>query len=109
MGVGALAIPGIGALFIAGPIAAALGLTGVAATTVSGALSGAVAGGLVGGLVGLGFSHEDAELYERRIRSGDIMVAVTLRDELRDEEVVRDAFSKHGAQEVRTIREAVHA
>ena len=47
-------------------IAAALGLTGVAATTVSGALTGALAGGLIGALTGLGFTKEDAELYQRK-------------------------------------------
>jgi hypothetical protein len=46
--VAAMVIPGLGTLFIGGPIVAALGLTGAAATTVSGAATGAVAGGLVG-------------------------------------------------------------
>src|ERR1700704_4739438 len=41
VGIGVLTIPGLGALFVAGPIAAALGLAGAAATTVSGALTGA--------------------------------------------------------------------
>ena len=44
-GIGVLAIPGIGGLFIGGPIAAAFGLTGAAATTATGALTGALAGG----------------------------------------------------------------
>ncbi len=108
VGVGALAIPGIGGIFIAGPLAAALGLTGAAATTVSGALTGALAGGLVGALVGLGFSKEDAELYEQRLRFGDILVAVSLRDELHDEDMVRDVFTRHNAEEVRVLREVVH-
>lgn len=109
VGIGALAIPGIGALFIAGPIATALGLTGVAATTVSGALSGALAGGLIGALVGLGFSKEDAELYERRIKAGDVLVAVTVRAAVVAEREVRDIFDLHGAEEVRMFNQPVTA
>jgi len=76
VGVGALALPGIGALFIGGPLAAALGLTGAAATTASGALTGALAGGLVGGLVGLGVPEEEARHYEERIKEGAVLLAV---------------------------------
>ena len=108
VGVGALAIPGIGALFIAGPIAAALGLTGAAATTVGGALSGALAGGLLGGLMGLGFSKDDAELYERRIKAGDILVAVSVHDAT-SADGVQKILANNGAQEVRTLHEAVAA
>ncbi len=109
VGIGALAIPGVGALFIAGPIAAALGLTGVAATTVSGALSGALAGGLLGALIGLGFTKEDAELYERRIKAGDVLVAATVHETGVTETAVREVFNMHGAQEVRLLRDGVKA
>ena len=43
IGIGAIAIPGIGGLLIGGPIAVALGLGGAAATTVSGAFLGSKA------------------------------------------------------------------
>ena len=103
VGIGALAIPGIGALFVAGPIAAALGLTGAAATTVSGALTGALAGGLIGALTGLGFSKEDAELYESRIKAGDAFVAVSIRNDVLAEQEVNAIFTKHGADQIRTV------
>lgn len=62
VGVGVLALPGIGALFVAGPLAAVLGLAGTAATTVSGALIGSLVGGIVGALVGLGLAEEEVDL-----------------------------------------------
>jgi hypothetical protein len=76
IGVGAITLPGVGGLLIAGPIAASLGLTGATATTVSGALTGALAGGVVGALVGLGVPKETAQLYETGLQEGGIILAV---------------------------------
>jgi hypothetical protein len=67
-------LPGLGTLFVAGPIAAALGFTGAAATTVAGAATGLAAGGLIGALAHLGVSKEDAVVYEDLIRKGDVLV-----------------------------------
>src|SRR5262249_54180474 len=72
-GIGTLAIPGAGPFIAAGPIMAALG----------GAAVGAAAGGLVGALVGLGMPEYEARLYEGRLRSGNLLVAVHTDD--RDE------------------------
>ncbi|CAN5184791.1 hypothetical protein BH09PAT1_BH09PAT1_1160 [soil metagenome] len=101
IGIGAIAIPGVGALLIAGPLAAALGLTGAAATTVSGAVTGAVAGGLVGGLVGAGVPKEDATYYEGRVKEGGILVAVPARESNEDD--VRAILEDNGADRVRTF------
>ncbi|HZG69898.1 MAG TPA: general stress protein [Chondromyces sp.] len=65
-GAGALAIPGIGPIVAAGPIAA--GLTGAAA--------GAGAGGLAGALIGMGIPEDDAETYESYVKEGKILVLV---------------------------------
>ncbi len=65
-GVGALAIPGIGPLIAAGPIAATL--TGVAV--------GAGAGGLAGALIGMGIPEEEADRYEGYVKEGKIIVVV---------------------------------
>lgn len=65
-GIGALAIPGIGPILAAGPIAA----------TLTGAAVGAGAGGLVGGLVGLGIPEDEAQEYERNLNEGRILVLV---------------------------------
>ncbi|CAM4281276.1 general stress protein [Paenibacillus tarimensis] len=73
-GVGALAIPGVGPIIAAGPIAA----------TLTGAAVGAGAGGLVGGLIGMGIPEEDAERYQNFVEEGRILVLVDADSE-RDE------------------------
>src|SRR5215467_10461426 len=57
-GVGALAIPGLGAFVAAGPIVAAL----------AGAGAGGTLGGIIGALVGMGIPEYEARRYEGRIR-----------------------------------------
>lgn len=102
IGIGAIAIPGIGGLLVGGPIAAALGLSGAAASTATGALTGALAGGIVGALIGLGVPEEDARIYEERIQAGAILLAVPSPEER--EEEVREIFEEHGASQIRTIK-----
>jgi len=65
-GIGALAIPGIGPIIAAGPIAA----------TLAGAAVGAGTGGLVGGLIGLGIPEEEATSYDNYVEEGRILVMV---------------------------------
>ncbi len=67
-------LPGLGTLFVAGPLATALGFTGAAATTIAGAATGAVAGGFIGALTQLGVDEDDAALYERHVQSGEVVV-----------------------------------
>lgn len=110
-GIGALAglaiavgtAAGLGPIIAAGPIAAALGLTGAAATTVTGATAGAVIGGLVGVLSGMGVAREDAETYEERVRAGDVLVLVSTTDET-EVEPIRNILSNHNAEEVRSYK-----
>jgi uncharacterized membrane protein len=99
IGIGSIIIPGIGGLLIAGPIA--LGLTGAAATTVSGVLTGALAGGLLGGLIGLGLPESEAEIYEKNIQAGSILLGVPT-DGL-TESNVRNILEKYHGQHVKTI------
>jgi hypothetical protein len=67
VGAGALAIPGIGPIVAAGPLAAAL----------TGAGLGAAAGGLIGALAGWGIPEEEAGLYAEGVRRGGTLVGVT--------------------------------
>lgn len=90
-------LPGLGSLFVAGPLATALGLTGGAATTAAGAMTGAAAGGLVGALTGLGVSKEDATMYEQHVKSGDVVVTAQSSEATG----VRNVLSKFGAEEIR--------
>lgn len=71
-GIGALAIPGIGPIVAAGPIAA----------TLTGAAVGAGAGGLTGALIGMGIPEEDADRYEGYVNEGKILVVVERREGL---------------------------
>lgn len=101
VGVGAIAVPGIGGLLIGGPIAAALGLTGAAASTVSGAVTGALAGGLLGALVSLGLPEDTARIYEERIREGAILVAVPTDEG--EETEARGLMEEQGSDQTRYV------
>jgi uncharacterized protein (TIGR02271 family) len=70
LGLGALAIPGIGPVIAAGPIAA----------TLAGAGIGAVTGGIIGALVDLGIPEESAHVYAESVRRGNILVAAQVED-----------------------------
>jgi uncharacterized protein (TIGR02271 family) len=82
VGVGALAIPGIGPVLAAGPLAAALGTAG--ASTLVGAGVGAATGGLIGGLIGLGIPEEDANMYAEGVRRGGTLVTAKVSDDMAD-------------------------
>ncbi|HXS15471.1 MAG TPA: general stress protein [Candidatus Saccharimonadales bacterium] len=101
IGIGAIVVPGVGALLIGGPLAAALGATGAAATTVSGAVTGVFAGGIIGALIGLGVAPEDAKDYEERIRNGGILVAVPAQTG--QEEEVSAILEDNHADKIRSI------
>jgi hypothetical protein len=83
-----LAIPGIGPIVAAGPLAAALAGAGV----------GAVAGGLIGGLTGAGVSEEDANYYAESVRRGGALVTVRA-DDARADEAAR-IMRTHGAVDI---------
>lgn len=83
-----LAIPGVGPILAAGPIAAAL----------AGAGAGAVAGGLIGGLTELGVPETDAEYYAEAVRRGGALVTVRA-DESRVEEA-EAIMRRHGAFDI---------
>jgi len=70
VGLGALAIPGVGPVIAAGPLLAALTGAGV----------GAVTGGIVGALVDLGVPDEEANLYSEGLRRGNILVIAQAPD-----------------------------
>ncbi len=71
VGLGALAIPGIGPVIAAGPII----------TTLAGAGVGAAAGGIIGALVDLGIPDEHAQYYAEGVRRGGTLVVVHTADD----------------------------
>ena len=84
-----LAIPGIGPILAAGPIAAAL----------TGAGIGAVAGGLIGGLTNLGVPEEEAHYYAEGVRRGGILVTVAADSDSEAETAV-SVMRRHGAVDI---------
>ena len=95
VGIGALAIPGVGPFIAAGPIMAAL----------SGAAIGATAGGIAGGLIGLGIPELEAKRYEAKIKSGNILISVHTEN---SEEIKRakEIFTQANAQDICTTGES---
>ncbi len=70
VGIGALAIPGLGPLLAAGPIVAML----------SGAGAVGIVGGLTGALIGAGIPEYVAKRYEGRVRHAGLLISVHCDD-----------------------------
>lgn len=70
VGLGVLAIPGVGPVLVGGALATAL------ATTAAGGAIGATAGGLTGGLIGLGIPEKEADFYRERVVGGDYLLVL---------------------------------
>lgn len=91
VGLGLLAIPGIGPVMLAGAAGTAI------ATALSGAAIGAAAGGLGGALIGLGIPEGEAKRYNDAVNEGGYLVVV----EGTDAEIARAAaiFNRHGVRD----------
>lgn len=70
VGLGALAIPGVGPVIAGGVLAHALG------AGAAGAVTGAAAGGILGGLLGLGIPEHEARHFEIGFNQGRALVTV---------------------------------
>jgi stress response protein YsnF len=88
VGLGALAIPGIGPVVAAGPLL----------TTLAGAGIGAAAGGLIGALVDVGVPEEEAGYYAEGVRRGGTLVTVRADDHGVDRAVA--VMERHNAVDV---------
>ncbi len=95
VGIGTLAIPGVGPLIAAGPIMAALG--GVAA--------GGAVGGLAGALVGFGIPEYEAKQYEGKVKNGNILISVHTEDS-RQRKIAKEIFDRDHATDVSSTGEA---
>ena len=94
VGIGSLAIPGVGPFIAAGPIMAALAGAGV----------GAAVGGLSGALIGLNIPEYEAKQYEGKIRQGNILISVHSED--RDEvKRAKEIFERAGAHDISSTGE----
>ena len=95
VGIGSLAIPGVGPFVAAGPIMAALG----------GAAVGATVGALTGALVGLGIPEFEAKRYEGKLRQGHILISVHSENSTQTDRA-KQIFETAGAHDISTSTEA---
>ncbi len=95
MGVGALAVPGVGPFIAAGPIVAAMAGAGVGGTV----------GGIAGALIGMGIPEYEAKRYEGQLRSGGILLSVHT-DNSDWTKRAKQALRRTGAQDIGSAGEA---
>lgn len=88
IGLGALAIPGLGPIVAAGPLA----------TTLAGAGIGAVGGGIVGAIREAGVTEEEAHIYAEGVRRGGTLVIVMGSSV--SEDMIMDVMDRHGAVDI---------
>jgi hypothetical protein len=95
VGIGALAIPGLGPFIAAGPIMA----------TLAGAGAGGAVGTLTGALVGLGIPEYEAKRYESFLNKGGALLAVHA-DDAEWAKRARTALERYGAKDIDKASEA---
>jgi hypothetical protein len=95
VGIGALAIPGLGPFIAAGPIMAALAGMGV----------GGAVGGVTGALIGLGIPEYVAKRYEGRVKEGGILLSVH-SDNSDWTKRAKEILEQTGAQDIASSAEA---
>ena len=95
VGIGTLAIPGLGPFIAAGPIMAALAGVGVGGTV----------GGIVGALVGMGIPEYEAKRYEGRIKEGSVLASVHC-DSSEWVSRAKDLMKRTGADDISSAGEA---
>ena len=94
VGIGALAIPGLGPFIAAGPIMA----------TLAGVGAGGAVGGLIGALAGLGMPEYEAKRYEGRMKTGGILLSAHC-DTAKQIEVAKDVLKATGAEDIASAGE----
>lgn len=95
IGIGALAIPGVGPFIAAGPIMALL----------AGAAVGAAVGGITGALIGMGIPEIEAKRYEGKIKAGNILISVHADNAIKIETAKR-IFREANAQDISSTGES---
>jgi len=94
VGIGALAIPGLGPVIAAGPLMAALAGVGVGGTV----------GGITGALIGMGIPEHEAKRYEVRVKEGGILLSVH-SDNAAWTKRAKEILERTGAQDISSTGE----
>jgi hypothetical protein len=95
VGIGSLAIPGVGPFIAAGPILAALG----------GAAAGGAVGVLAGALIGMGIPEYEAKQYEGKVKGGNILISVHAEDS-HQRDLAKEIFERFHAADISYTGEA---
>lgn len=95
VGIGSLAIPGVGPFIAAGPILAAL----------SGAAVGAAVGGVTGALIGMGVPEFEAKQYEGKLKAGNVLISVHTESS-RDIDRAKEILIRHKAESISVTSES---
>ncbi|MEN9327930.1 MAG: hypothetical protein RI947_738 [Candidatus Parcubacteria bacterium] len=94
-GIGAITVPGVGPLLAVGPLATALGFTGVGAAT------GALTGGVVTALIDIGIAQSDAYKYEQVLKQGGVVISVLIDEQ--DKDSMTQLFKENNATDTQII------
>jgi outer membrane lipoprotein SlyB len=97
VGIGALAIPGVGPFIAAGPLMAAL----------SAAAVGAAVGGVAGALIGMGIPEYEARRFEGKIKEGNILISVHPKNPYQISRA-QTIFEQCGAHDISTAAVRLH-
>ena len=95
VGIGALAIPGLGPFIAAGPIMAGLAGLGV----------GGAVGGFTGALIGMGIPEFEAKRYEGRLQKGGILLSVHC-DTSEEIKSAKEVLKRTGGEDISSTGEA---
>jgi hypothetical protein len=95
VGIGTLAIPGLGPFIAAGPLMAALAGVGV----------GGAVGGIAGALIGMGIPEYEAKRYEGHVKDGGILLSVHC-DSSEWKTRAKEILERTGAKDISSTTEA---
>lgn len=95
VGIGSLAIPGVGPFIAAGPIMAAIAGMGI----------GGAVGGIAGALIGMGIPEYEAKRYEGLVKDGGILVSVH-SDNADYTKRAKEIFEREGGRDISSAGEA---
>ncbi len=94
VGIGSLAIPGLGPFVAAGPIVAAIAGAGIGGTV----------GGITGALVGFGIPEYEAKRYEDFMKDGGMLLSVHV-DDSNLQKSAKEILKDGGAKDIATSSE----
>ena len=94
VGIGALAIPGLGPFIAAGPIMA----------TLAGLGAGGAVGGLIGALAGMGVPEYEAKRYAGRVKDGGVLLSAHC-DTAQEITTAKEVLKRTGAEDISSTGE----